>query len=331
MKAALLLEPGKIAIQDIPEPSLGEDDVLLEPVCAGICGTDVSFYLGHREVPLPFVLGHEIMGRVSALGPGVTKLRPGQRVIVEPNYPCGTCRLCRAGRGAVCPQKKSMGVNVPGCFSQRVLAPAEFVWPLPDSVSDQDGAAIEPLAVSVRGLLQSGARAGDTVAVLGCGVVGQLLIHAAVAAGIRVIASDQYPEKQETALRLGAWVALGSKEAADMWEAESVSAVFECAGSPATVELALRAAPRGSQIVLLGLPSDTVSFSPMRLVREGIQIRTSMIYDHPGDFAYVIDRVARGALQPGRVVTHTYPLERIGEAMELAAAGKAGKIHIRMP
>jgi threonine dehydrogenase-like Zn-dependent dehydrogenase len=224
-----------------------------------------------------------------------------------------------------------MGVNVPGCFSERVLAPAEFVWPVPDSVSDQDAAAIEPLAVSVRGLLQSGARAGDTVAVLGCGVVGQLLIHAAVASGVRVLASDRYPEKLEAARRLGASAALANEEAARLWEPEGVSAVFECAGAPAAVELALRAAPRGSQVVLLGLPSDPVSFSPMRLVREGIQIRTSMIYDHPGDFAYVIDRVARGVLQPGRIVTHTYPLERIGEAMELAAAGRAGKIHIRMP
>lgn len=331
MKAAVLLEPERVAIKDIAEPTLAEGDVLLEPVCAGICGTDVSFYLGHREVPLPFVLGHEVMGRVAALGRGVKKLHVGQRVVVEPNYPCGACKLCRAGRGAVCPQKKSMGVNVPGCFSERAVAPAEFVWPLPETVSDHDAAAIEPLAVSVHGLLQSGAKAGDPIAVLGCGVVGQLLIHAAVASGVRVIASDMFVEKLETARRLGAAAAVESEEAARLWEEEDVTVVFECAGVPATVELALNAAPRGSQVILMGLPSGPVSFFPLRLVREGIHIRTSMIYDHPADFAYVIDRVAEGALHPASVVTHTFPFEDMDHALKLAGTGKAGKIHIKMP
>jgi len=330
MKAALLLGPQKIAMSTLADPRPGEDEVIIRPEYAGICGTDISFYLGHREVPYPFVLGHEVLGRVTALGERVDKFRIGQRVIVEPNYPCGSCRLCLSGRGAVCAQKKSMGVNVPGCFSEYAVAPAEFSWALPETISDQDAVTIEPLAVSVHGFQQSGAQQGDTVAVLGCGVVGLLLVHAAVAAGVRVIAHDRYANKLEMARTLGAVPAPKEKDASQLWQEENVTSLFECAGAPATVDLVLNAAPRGSQVILLGLSSSPAAFSPLRLVREGINIHTSMIYDHPSDFASVIDRVARGVLHPARVATHTYPFESLSEALAYAATGEAGKIHIKM-
>ncbi|HTY62937.1 MAG TPA: alcohol dehydrogenase catalytic domain-containing protein [Acidobacteriota bacterium] len=330
MKAALLLSPERIAIQDTPKPRPAAGEVLLRTELAGICGTDVSFYLGHRVAQYPFVLGHEVLGRVAALGDGVTKFAVGQRVLVEPNYPCLSCRLCLSGRGAVCAQKGSPGVNLPGCFSEYFCAPAEFVWALPDGISDRDAATIEPLAVSVHGFMQSGAKAGDTIAVLGCGVVGLLLTHAAVAADVRVIAHDRFANKLEIARSLGAETPGQNVDIAQLWQQQGVSSIFECAGAPATLDLALRAAPRASQVVLLGLSSEPASFVPLRLVREGINIRTSMIYDHPGDFAHVIREVARGTLRPSCVVTHTYPLESLDRALAFAGTGEAGKIHITM-
>ena len=330
MKAALLLGPERIAIDEAAEPRPGRGEVMIQPALAGICGTDLSFFAGHRIAPYPLVLGHELSGRVIELGEGVTGLRVGQRVVVEPNYPCGTCSLCLAGRGAVCSQKKSMGVNVPGCFAEKVSAPAEFVWALPESISEPDAATIEPLAVSMHALLESGVQSGDTVAVLGCGVVGLLLIHAAVAAGVGVIAHDRLAEKLEMARNLGAVVHSNTDDPALVWQKENVGTVFECAGATVTVELALQAAPRGAQVMLLGLSATPASFIPMRLVREGINLRTSMIYDHPSDFKSVIDLVAKEVLHPSRVVTHTFPFEKIEEALRLAGTGGAGKIHIEM-
>jgi L-iditol 2-dehydrogenase len=329
MKAALLLNPEKIEIGEtaLPHPAPGE--VLIRPGCIGICGTDVSFYLGHRPVPYPFVLGHEVLGHVAALGKGVANFYIGQRIIVEPNYPCGTCALCLSGRGSVCARKSSMGVSVPGCLSEFALAPAEFVWGVPDSISDQNAATIEPLTVSLHGFLLSGAKSGDTVVVLGCGVVGLLLIHAAIAAGVRVLACDRSSAKQEMARTLGA-VIFPINDAPRTWEAENVGTVFECAGAAATVELALQAAPRGAQVVLLGLSSSPASFIPMRLVREGINIRTSMIYDHPFDFSHAIDLVSKGTLHPAQVVTHSFAFSEIDMALHLASTGEAGKIHILM-
>ncbi len=330
MKASLLLSPGEIAIDDVADPSPAADEVMIQCSYAGICGTDVSFYRGHRSVPYPFVLGHEVMGSVAALGKNVKNLSVGQRVVVEPNYPCGSCRLCRGGRGAICSQKGSMGVNLPGCFSEYAVAPAEFVWPLPDTIADQDAATIEPLAVSMHGFLQSGVQRGDTVAVLGCGVVGLLLIHAAAASGAHVIAHDRFADKLEMARQLGAEPASETEDTTGLWREKNVIAVFECAGASATVELALEAAPRGAQVVLLGLSSEPASFRSLRLVREGINIRTSMIYDHPADFTRSIEEVAQGLLHPGSIVTHTFSFSSIKDALELACTGGAGKIHIHM-
>jgi L-iditol 2-dehydrogenase len=330
MKAALLRSPETIVIEDVVLPPIAEKDVRIRPSYAGICGTDISIYKGHREVMYPFILGHEFLGQVVAIGENVTKVRTGQRVIVEPNYPCGSCALCRKGRGAVCAQKGAMGVNMPGCFSEYAIAPAEFVWPVPDAISDQDAVTIEPLTVSLHGFLQSGVQKGDTVVVLGCGVVGLLLVQVAVSMGVRVIASDRYSDKLAMAQSFGAEIMPDGQNAARFWDQLNVITVFECAGVPETVELALRAAPRGSNVVLLGLSSQPASFVPVRIVREGINIHTSMIYDHPADFARAIDLVAAGTLHPSKVVTHDYSFEAIGQALEYASTGKAGKILINM-
>lgn len=329
MKAAVLLAPEKIEtrVLECPRPEAGE--VLIQPARAGICGSDVSLYVGHRIAPYPFVIGHELVGRVVAVGDGVSKLTVGQRVVVEPNYPCGKCAFCRRGRGSICPNKESMGVNVPGCFAEYVTAPAEFTWALPDTISDADAATVEPLAVSLHALLTSGARVGDTIAVLGCGTTGLLLVQCAVAQGVRVIAHDKFADKLEMARRLGAQV-FDRDDLAELWLDEHVSTVFECAGVAPTVELALRAVPRGGQVILIGLATSPASFMPLRLVREGIRVSGSLIYDHPADFARVIDLVANGTLQPARIVTDTLPFDSIERALKLAATGQSGKVHVQM-
>lgn len=325
MKAALLVEPRRIVIDEIPEPRLGVGEVLIQPIRVGICGSDISFYEGHRTLTYPFVLGHEVVGRVLAIGEGVTNVEVGQRVIVEPNYPCGQCAFCRSGRGAICPNKTAIGVTAPGCFTETFVAPAEFTWYVPNDISDDDAVVIEPLVVSLHALWQSRARMGDTIAVLGCGSTGLLLIHAAVAQGIRVLAHDKLADKLALAQQLGA-VPVQANDVAELWREENVTTVFECAGVVATVELALSAAPRGSEVVLVGLASAPARFVPLRLVREGIHVSGSMIYDHPVDFARAIALVKNGLLRPSRIITNTLPFDALDRALQLASTGQAGKV-----
>ena len=326
MKAASLIKPAHVEIRDVACPAVEECEVLIAPIRVGICGSDVSLYQGHRPAPYPHTLGHELVGRVVAVGARVASLAPGMRVIVEPNYPCGTCKFCRTGRGSICPNKKSMGVNVPGCFAECVTAPAEFVWAVPDSMSDMDAATIEPFTVALHALFQTGVRMGDTVAVVGCGVIGLLLIHAAVRQGVRVLAHDKFEEKLERARQLGAMTPGGEPEG--IWESENVTTVFECAGASSTVELSIGAAPRGSRVVLLGLSTSTASFTPLHLVRKGIRIEPSLIYDHPSDFARALELVAAGVLKPSSVVSDTFEFDSIGRALELASTGQSAKIHV---
>jgi L-iditol 2-dehydrogenase len=326
MKSALLIAPKKIEISETAEPRVGAGQVLIRPARVGICGSDVSFYLGHRTVPYPFLLGHETVGHIVALGEGVTNFEVGQRVIVEPNYPCSVCTFCRSGRGNICPNKTSLGVSVPGCFADAFVAPAEFTWQVPDDISDADAVVIEPLAVSLHALWQSHARMGDTIAVIGCGATGLLLIHAAVAQGVRVLAHDKFADKLALARQLGAVRVIEGGDLTPLWRDENVSTVFECAGASATAELALSAAPRGSQVVLLGLAASPASFVPLRLVREGLRVSGSLIYDHPSDFARAIALVKHGTLHPSQIVTDTLTFDAMDRALQLASTGQSGKI-----
>jgi 2-desacetyl-2-hydroxyethyl bacteriochlorophyllide A dehydrogenase len=330
MKAALLHAVRKIGLGDIETPVPAPGEVLIRPVYAGICGSDVSLFTGHRAVSaFPHVLGHEIVGRVEALGEGVTKLGLGDRVVVEPNYVCGVCEFCRSGRGNICPNKKSSGVNIRGFFAELCVAPAQFTWPVGEDISDADAVAIEPLAVAVTALKRSGAGLGDTIAIIGCGAIGLLLAQAARASGIRVVAHETSAKKLAMACEFGA-VAPAGVDIAGFWKREGVTRIFDTSGVNATVELALASAPRGSEIFLLGLATEETKFEPLRFVREGIRLSGSLIYDHPFDFPKTISLVQRGLLHPSLIVTDTIPFAEIDRAFDLASSGGAAKVLIKM-
>jgi threonine dehydrogenase-like Zn-dependent dehydrogenase len=311
-------------------PQLGADEILINPILTAICGTDVSFFAGHRSPPAyPVILGHEVVGKVIAMGVAVTNFSVGQRVIVEPNYPCGVCAFCRTGRGNICQNKKSLGVTIPGCFDEQFVAPAEFSWLIPDSISNEDAVIIEPLAVSLHALWQSGVQLGDTIAVVGCGSTGLLLIQAAVTQGVRVFAHDKVQNKLEMAHSFGAEIR-ENPDLPRLWQAEEVTTIFECAGASATVELALKAAPRGSKIILMGLSNSPAQFEPLRFVREGLSVSGSIIYQHPVDFARAISLVKKKVLSPKSIVSRTILFNNIQDAMQLASTGESAKILLNM-
>jgi 2-desacetyl-2-hydroxyethyl bacteriochlorophyllide A dehydrogenase len=330
IKAAFLVSPKEVSIREIPAPKLGKEDVLIQPVLTAICGSDVSFFMGHRSPPAyPIILGHEVVGIVIAVGSEVTTVSAGKRVIVEPNYPCGVCSFCSTGRGNICPNKKSLGVTIPGCFAQQFIAPSEFTWIIPDTISDENAVTIEPLAVSLHALWQSNVQPGNTIAVVGCGSTGLLLIQAATAQGVRVFAHDKIVSKLEMARDLGAEIS-DNPDITKLWQAEGVVAIFECAGASASVELALKAAPRGSQIVLMGLSSSPASFEPLRFVREGLRVSGSIIYHHPEDFSRTIALVDKQVLSPKKIISQVVGFENIQEAMQIASTGEKGKILLEM-
>lgn len=330
IRAAFLTAPRSIEIAETTAPDPGPNEILISPIYTAICGSDLSFYNGHRKPKAyPNILGHEVVGEVIGVGNQVTKFSKGQRVVVEPNYTCGTCDFCKSGRGNICPNKKSLGVTIPGCFAEKFVAPEEFSWLIPDSITNENAVAIEPLAVSLHAFWQAGIKKDDIIAVIGCGSTGLLLIHAAVSNGVKVIAHDKAHHKIEMAHKLGAQISDRS-DLSPSWTSEGVTTIFECAGVSQTVEMALRAAPRGSRIILMGLSPSLANFEPLRFVREGLILNGSIIYDHPGDFSKTIALVEKKALTPKKIITHTFGFEKIKEAMETASSEAAGKVIIKM-
>jgi len=331
VRAAILEAPQRLVVQDTSEPQRGDGEVLVAVEVAGVCGSDVPVFQGTRPVSYPLILGHEAIGRV--VDSGGDGLAEGTRVVVEPNIPCGVCAVCQRGRGNVCPNKRSLGLNRPGAFADRVVVPAGFVHPVPTDVALQDAVGLEPLAVAVHAFSLGAAAEGESVAIIGCGTEGLLLMQVAAAMGARVLAADMREERLAAAERLGAArtlkvpvdespEAVGSRMQAD-W---SPGVVFECAGAAPAVELALNAVAIGGRIVLIGLAAKPVPVIPLRFVRRGLSLLGSLIYDHPTDFARAIDLVRTGRVHPSALVTDVHDLERASTAVELVVAGQSGKV-----
>lgn len=337
MKAAFLVKPNHIEIRDVevPEPALGEVRIKLSDT--GICGSDVHLFLGHRTVNYPIIIGHEGFGTIDKLGEGVKHRSPGERVVIEPNIPCRKCKHCVAGRGNICINKRVLGVNESGCFAEYVCLPEEFCWHLPPEISDGDAVTIEPMAVAYHSLFSSAAKVGDTIAVIGLGAIGLLLSHLALSLGYKVFVTEINAEKVNMALAMGA-ISAGvsgtleeqTRRLSSLWLDNDVAAVFECAGSAFTASLATGAAPRGSEVVLVGLSGDEATFRPLRIAREGISIVPSIIYDHPGDYRRVIQLIKSKIVSPGRIISRNMSLDEIQSALRVAAVGNDSKIVIQL-
>lgn len=334
MKVAFLTEPHQVEFRELPRPEPGPGQVRLKLKLASVCGSDVHLYRGDwaKTIPYPVRPGHEGLGYIDAVGEDVTWFDIGQRVVIEPNFPCGQCKYCLKGKGNICPDKRITGVTEPGCFADYIVLPAKFAWPLPEHISNDNAVLIEPTAVAVHALRISQARPGEAIAVIGLGAIGVLLSHIAVRQGYTVLATDRRINKIEWAERLGvigSVVADNAEPAVQLgrqWDEFEVAAIFECAGSAAATALAIEAAPRGAEVVLVGLSSETTAFNPLQLTRNGNNILTSMIYDHPDDFGRTIGLIAGGIIEPGQVISRRYEFADIAAALEAVAKGDEIKV-----
>ncbi len=334
MKAALLTKAQRVEFREIPRPEPGPGQVRVQMNRVSICGSDVHLYKGdwEKRAPFPIRPGHEGMGYIDALGEGVTHLDLGQRVVIEPNFPCGHCRYCWRGQGNICPNKRITGVNEPGCFAEYSVLPAKFAWLLPEQIRDEDAVLVEPTTVGWHALQTAALRAGDTIAVIGLGAIGLLLTHTALAVGYKVLVNDRFPEKMALAEQWGAIAIQLETEkqvipqlAAQLDSADVVS-VFECGGTVKTATMALEAAPAGAKVIIVGLAHEPVSFVPFDITRRGLSILTSIVCSHPADFSRIIELIAKGTIQPGKVISRRCQFTQLPEALARAAGGTETKI-----
>lgn len=316
MKAAQLHGPRDLRIETATTPRAAVDEVVVRVRIAGLCGTDHRIWTGDRPVAYPRIMGHEFVGQVEETGPGVTGVRVGDRVAVEPNFSCGACPLCREGNRNLCLARTAIGIDVDGCFAEAVRVPVRCCWPAPAGVADDDLMLTEPLAVVVRAVARGGVRAGETAAVVGVGTLGLLALQVLHARGARVLCIGRSDRRFGLARELGAEgvhaLADGPLEpvARQFSGREGVDCVIETAGTPEAVSHALTLVRPGGRVVLTGLPHAPTAVGFFSVVRREVTITGSMIYQD--EFAEAMRLVAAGQVRTRPLITHRVALDEIG-------------------
>ena len=318
MRAAVLRAPRALSIEQIGATPPGPDEVSVRVSAAGLCGTDYRIWTGDRSVTYPRVMGHEFLGRIAAVGEGVTGFAPGDRVVVEPNYSCGHCPLCREGNRNLCLSRTAIGIDVDGGFAEQARVPARCCWPIPESVSDLDALLTEPLAVVVRAVGRAMPQAGESAAVVGAGNLGLLAVQVLRARGARVLMVARTPTRLPLARELGAEAVHALTDgpvdtAARRFSGrEGMDLVVETAGTPQAVTHSLDLVRPGGRVVLTGLPHEPTPVAFFSVVRREVTITGSMIYQD--EFPEALRLVANGQVSASRLVTDRFPLAEIEAA-----------------
>jgi len=320
MKALFIVEPGRAEVRQVEAPRPREGEVLLRIGRVGFCGGDLRAFLG--TFPLqqyPCILGHEVGAVIAEVGPGVPpEYRPGRRATLSPYLACGTCLPCRSGRPNACVDNRTMGVRRPGAMTEFVAAPWRDVFPS-DRLSLRELALAEPLTVGFHAVERGRVGPGDTVAVLGCGLVGLGAVAGAAVRGAEVFAVDIDDRKLGIALKAGARHGInstGTDLAAALRErtgGHGPRVVIEAVGHPATFRAAVEAVAFTGRVVYIGYAKAPVEYETRLFVQKELDILGSR--NCLGDFPKVIALLESGRFPVDDVITREVPLAEAPRAL----------------
>lgn len=304
MLQQVMTAPGVIEFRETPRPIAAEGQVLVRIMRIGICGSDIHVYHGkHPFTRYPVTQGHEVSGRIEAVGSGVEGLSVGQKVTIEPQVCCGHCYPCTHGKYNLCEELKVMGFQTTGTASEYFTVDAAKVTPLPETMSYDEGAMIEPLAVTVHAAKRFPELKGARVAILGCGPIGILLMQSCKALGAAsVLVTDVSDYRLSVARSVGADYAVNTGETdmeqalRDAFGSDKADVIYDCAGSDITMGQAIRCARKGSTIVLVAVFSKLASVDLAVLNDHELELNTSMMYRHE-DYVDAIRLVSEGKVQ----------------------------------
>jgi len=319
-RVAVLHAAHDVRIEERPVPEPGPREVLVEVTSVGVCGSDVHYYeegrIGDFVVEQPMVLGHESAGRVAALGEGVTRHRVGDRVTLEPGVPCGRCRECRSGRYNLCRDVRFFATPpIDGAFANFVAIHEDFAFTLPDHVSDDAGALMEPLSVGIWACRKAGVTAGDRVLVTGAGPIGLLAMQVARAFGAtETTITDVQPARLEMAARTGATRTLKVDEEPLEDAGLEVDALIECSGVPAALSAGIRVLRPAGTAVLVGMGPSAEGTVPLQAVQTR-EIWLTGTFRYANTYPTAIALAATGRVDLEAIVTGHFGLEEAEAAM----------------
>jgi len=323
MKAAVLHAPGDLRIEEVSIPSIAENYVLLKVKAAGICGSDIDRVMKTGTYHFPTIPGHEFSGEIVKTGSSVLNWKPGDRAVAAPIMPCYTCRSCQEGNYGQCDSYNYLGSRTDGGFAEYVAVPESNLIHLPDTISYMEGAAIEPAAVTLHGIMRLSFRPGDTAVILGCGAIGIFAIQMAKIMGAtRVIAVDIDDKKLDFARAAGADLRINGMTASVVAEIKTLTnnrgadIVIETAGTSITQVQSIEVCRKHGQVLYLGTAHKDVVIPPHvfeHIVRGEIIITgswNSFSAPFPGrEWTAVISFLEEKRLDIKSFITHQYPLE----------------------
>lgn len=337
MEAMLITGRGRVEPRPFPDPGLVAGGAIVDVLRCGICGTDVHAYQSGDPYP-PGLCGHEWVGRVRDVADDVRSLAPGDRVSVGILPPCGECVQCRAGLGAWChPAMMSLGGFDPrgsahGAFAPALSASADRLVRVPDAVSDEAAAMIEPATVAYHGVRRGGIRLGDFVVVQGAGPIGLFALQWVRHAGAReILVVEPSPVRAALARSLGATATCTPAEVEervkDATGGLGADAVVECAGRPETIQSAVDLVRRGGGVTLIGLSDRDATIKPGLWLMKEVTVRCSIAYEQR-DFVPVVAMLADGRVRAEPLHTRTVGLSKLADAMAELAAGPSRDVKV---
>jgi L-iditol 2-dehydrogenase len=331
MKSIRLHGTGDLQIHEESTPAAGAGERLVRVKAVGVCGSDLHWFsegsIGDAKLEHPLVLGHEFAG--------VTE--QGQRVAVDPAIPCGHCEFCEKGNPNLCANLIFAGHGkTDGALREWMAWSEKSLCPLPDSLSDADGAMLEPLGVAIHSVDLGKLKAGMTVGVFGCGPIGLLILQVAKAAGaVDILATDKLAHRVEAAKSFGASQTFFADEGRELEEIRAatkgrgVDVAFEAAGAQEAVDTAVEAVASGGKVILAGIPDDDkTSFSASSARRKGLTIKLVRRMKHT--YPRAVALVSKGRVDVRSIVTHRFPLQDAREAFRVAQRREGLKVLIEV-
>lgn len=321
MLVSAMTELGKAAIEERPLPAMRDDEVLVRVEAVGVCGSDTHFFIeghiGDMKVECPFVLGHEFGGVVVAAGSAVSPERIGDRVAVEPHRPCGVCHYCKIGLYNLCPNVEFLAAPpVDGAFAQYITIRADMAHTLPDSISFEEAALLEPLSVGIWAAHKAQVGAGDRVLVAGAGPVGILAAQVAQAFGAsEVIVSDISESRLEAAKKLGAsrTILATDPELIDL----GVDVFIDASGAAPAVVSGMRATRAAGRVVLVGMGAEELTI-PLAVIQHR-ELTVVGVFRYANTWPTAIDLVTTNRVNLLPLVTDKFSLEQTAEALMAAS------------
>lgn len=329
MLQQVMTSPGVIEFRDIEKPSPKAGEILVKIMKIGVCGSDIHVWHGeHPFTSYPVTQGHEVSGEIAALGEGVTGFEVGQKVTIQPQVVCGKCHPCRNGKYNLCEELKVMGFQTTGVASEFFAVDAQKVTLLPDTMSFDEGAMIEPLAVAVHAVRKFGDMQGMKVAVLGAGPIGILVAQAAKGMGAEsVLITDISDVRLAKAKECGIDFCVNTKNTdfgdalIDAFGPDKADVIYDCAGNNTTIGQAIQYARKGSTIILVAVFAGMATVDLAVLNDHELDLNTTMMYRNE-DYIDAIELVRAGKVQLQPLVSKHFAFRDYADAYRFIDANR---------